>query len=147
MISKLISYAGDERRATISGVNLFFSALLGANLGTLGDVPLDQYLQLTIILVGAVTAILTIAITRRRSMAIWSGLAVALLIFVIAFVVGRRMGELADDFQKMAITLGVWLVMLLVVRFTPEAVPQPEQAAELNDVEIQNLDLPGSKAP
>src|SRR5688500_11470860 len=130
MISKLISYSGDERRATISGVNLFFSALLGANLGTLGDVPLDQYFQLTIILVGAVTAILTIAITRRRSMAIWSGLAVALLIFVIAFVLGRRMGDLADDFQRMAITLGVWLVMLLVVRFTPEAGAKAQQPEE-----------------
>ena len=130
MISKLISYSGDERRATISGVNLFFSALLGANLGTLGDVPLDQYFQLTIILVGAVTAILTIAITRRRSMAIWSGLAVALLVFVIAFVLGERMGELVDDFQRMAITLGVWLTMLLVVRFTPEAAAKAEQPEE-----------------
>ena len=138
MISKLISYAGDERRATISGVNLFFSALLGANLGTLGDVPLDQYLQLTIILVGAVTAILTIAITRRRSMAIWSGLAVALLIFAIAFLPGRRMGELADDFQRMAITLGVWLIMLLVVRFTPEAGEKAERREEDGPTEPAN---------
>ena len=139
MISKLISYSGDERRATISGVNLFFSALLGANLGTLGDVPLDEYFQLVVILVGAVTAILTIAITRRKLTAIWSGLAIALLIVVIAILPGRRMGELADDFQRMAITLAVWLTMLLVVRFTPEAdssadTPQPSLLEEHEDL-------------
>ena len=118
---KLLSYSGDERRATINGVNLFFSALLGANLGTLGDVPLDEYFQLIVILVGAVTAILTLAITRRRSTAIWTGFAIALLIFAIAILPGQRAQALADDFQRMAITLAVWLVMLLTVRFTPEA--------------------------
>lgn len=141
MIGKLISYSGDERRATITGVNLFFSALLGANLGTLGDVPLDEYFQLIIILVGAVTAILTIAITRRRSMAIWSGFAVALIIGVIAFLPGRRMGELADDFQRMAITLGVWLTMLLVVRFTPEA----DHSTQLGGENPEELEPSGSK--
>ena len=142
MISKLISYSGDERRATITGVNLFFSALLGANLGTLGDVPLDEYFQLIIILVGAVTAILTIAITRRRAMAIWSGLAVALIVGVIAFLPGRRMGELADDFHRMAITLGVWLAMLLVVRFTPEA----ERSEQADEVDSEELELPSPGA-
>ena len=138
MMRKLVSYSGDERRATITGVNLFFSALLGANLGTLGDVPLDEYFQLVVILVGAVTAILTIAITRRRVTAIWSGVAVVMIIAVIAILPGRRMGELADDFQRMAITLGVWLAMLLVVRFTPEAESATEQpeASDPDDLEL-----------
>ena len=62
----LLSYPDNERRATAAGVNLFFSALLGANVGMMNDMPLNDYFKMMVLLTGAVTAIFTIAVSERR---------------------------------------------------------------------------------
>ncbi|MGZ8282306.1 MAG: hypothetical protein ACXWUN_05055, partial [Allosphingosinicella sp.] len=56
-----------EKRSNVSGLSLFFGALLGANLGTLNELPLRDYVGLVVLLVGAVTTIqISIATDRRR---------------------------------------------------------------------------------
>jgi hypothetical protein len=115
----LITYTHDERRATLAGVNLFFSALLGANLGALSNIPLSDYFRLVLLLVGAVTAILTIAVSRRRVTVISTATALAVVLATISLVPGAGGARLGDDLDRMAVTLAVWLVMLMLVRLTP----------------------------
>ena len=132
MIKTLLTYTQDERRATLTGINLFFSALLGANLGGLSEVGLTDYAKYVILLAGAVTGVLTIGVAQRRSTVISTALAFAVVLGSIIVVPGI----VGEDFRRMAVTLIIWLVLLLLVRFTP-ATEGPSGPLPLDEAEIE----------
>ena len=117
----LLAYSDDERRATLTGINLFFSALLGANLGAMNTMPLGDYVQMVVILAGAVTAVLTLAVSKRRLIISTTALALALILAAILLV--PEVGPDSDKgvMDRLAVTLGVWVAMLLVLRMTPSS--------------------------
>lgn len=137
MLRALVTYTADERRATLAGVNLFFSALLGANLGSLNELSLFEYVRYVLLLAGAVTAVLTIGVARRRSTVFSTALAfgaVLTAILVVPDIVG-------DDFKRMAATLIIWLAMLLTVRITPSA----DDASEPPSIDDEDAVVPPAR--
>jgi hypothetical protein len=56
-----------ERRAAGAGVNLFFAALLGANLGTVNMVSLKDHVYVSILIAGAVFGLFLAAASSREA--------------------------------------------------------------------------------
>ena len=112
--------AASVSRATIDGVNLFFSALLGANVGVMNDMPLNDYFKMILLLTGAVTAIFTMAVSERRSVFWSTGLAFAVILLGLGVAPPVPSDESRQDFHRLVVTMGVWLGMLLLLRFTTE---------------------------
>ena len=128
----LLSYAQDERRATVAGINLFFSALLGANLGAMNSIPLSEYFQMVLILAGAVTAVLTLAVSKRPVIMWTTGLLLLLILAPFVLVDDFGPNRIAGELDRLAVTLAVWVVMLLMVRATPSSDGSPSHAI-IND--------------
>ena len=108
-----------ERRSQFQALNLFFGALLGANLGVLMDLPPGEYLRLVVMLAASV-AVLQFAFASRRL--IYAGLlVVAYAGFITISIVDPSAGEaaFAPYMLKIGTTMGVWLLALLVIRLTP----------------------------
>jgi hypothetical protein len=117
----MFSYSDQERRANIAAVNLFFSALLGASLGSMVSLSKYDFTMTIIILTGAVSAIFTIAFTDRRRMMVTTG---AMLAFVLACMSYLPNFPIHADMQRLTIALLIWLITLLAVRFAPSAVEE-----------------------
>ncbi len=108
------SYSESEQRVTLASLNLFFSALLGANLGTMNEIPLPEYFKMVLLLVGAVTAILMIAVSELRAMI----LRIVLVLVAVALLASLGQGGTQREFNRLAITLAVWLGLLLLLRLS-----------------------------
>jgi hypothetical protein len=61
-------YTRRDKIGGIDGLNLFFGALLGANLGTLEGLALRDYVNFIVILAGTVMTIRMLSISERRWM-------------------------------------------------------------------------------
>ena len=108
-----------EKHSTIASLGLFFGALLGANLGTLSDLPLRDYILIIVLLAGAVSMIqITVASERRAYVAATSVLYVAVL-GAIYFVPDLRPAMSESDLLKLLATLGVWLAATVAIEITP----------------------------
>ena len=120
-----LSHTESERRSTLAGVNLFFGALLGAHLGTMGDVPIDDYIFLIMLLAGAVAGIFTVAGSRRTGV-IWATVSLYVLVFAaILFFPEMQPRHMEDEIQRIVAMLAIWLVVMVVLRFMP-VLPEPE---------------------
>lgn len=109
-----------EKLGSIDGLNLFFGALLGANLGTLDALPPGEYAQLIIILAGLVAAIRMAATSERRIYAIASLLAVAGFFMYTLLRPGFIPDGMAEaDAQRLATTIAVWIGAALLFEFYP----------------------------
>jgi len=118
-----------EKLGSVDGINLFFGALLGANLGTIGTLPLIEYVKIIVLLAGMVVAIRFVSVSERRLYAF------ATLGFYLAFVAGILFlpgfapeGLAPTDLQRLAATLAVWLAATMFVEFYPTR-PGPEDQA------------------
>jgi hypothetical protein len=105
---------------SIDGLNLFFGALLGANLGTMQSLALYQYVKLIIVLAGSVMVLrmISTAEDRRRVFAVLAlyVLIVAGMLFIPAFA---PEGLPDADLHKLVATLAVWLACVLLIEFSP----------------------------
>jgi len=115
-----------EKLGTVDGINLFFGALLGANLGTLGTIPLLDYAKLILLLAGLVITIRLVSVSERRLYALATlGLYLVLVgavLFVPAF---QPEGLDPTDLQRLAVTLTIWVVATMAVEFYPtKEIPQ-----------------------
>ena len=126
----LFSYPEKELRATTDGVNLFFSALLGANVGVMNDMPLNDYFKMILLLTGAVTAVFTMAVSERRSVFWSTGLAFAIILLGLGVAPPVTSEESRQEFHRLVVTMGVWLGMLLLLRFTPTTNEKSSSRAE-----------------
>lgn len=100
--------------------SMFFGALLGANLGTLSDLPVSDYVSVIALLIGWVMALQLVSVARSR---IYAG--VTLSIYGATLLAAYAMGQLRPaglseaDFAKLAATLAMWLVLVAIVELTP----------------------------
>ena len=113
------STAGGKAGA-IDGLNLFFGALLGANLGTMQSMALWDYVKLIFLLAGTVMVIRMLSTSERRVyMLINVALYVVLIagfLFVPAF---QPKGVPQADLHRLAATLGIWVAFVLASELTP----------------------------
>lgn len=107
----------DSYRNTL---NLFFGALLGANLGTLGDIAVQDYVFIIATLLGAIMALQLVSNARSRTYAVGM-LGLYALILAMSYLEGdlRPRGVSEGDFNKILATLGVWLSAILIIELTP----------------------------
>ncbi len=110
-----------ERARGMDAVNLFFGALLGANLGTFGQLPLVGYVQMVAMLAGSVIAIQSALHARsRRRAGLVLGL-YALLLGGALLVPGLRPeGSAPGDFARTVVTLAIWLVLAGSMKLFPQ---------------------------
>jgi len=109
-----------EKAGSVDGLNLFFGALLGANLGTMQSVPLTDYVTLVILLVGPVVALRMISTSERRAK-VFIMIAIYAALIGASFVVpGFKPKGIADrDFYQLVCTLALWLMFLLMAELAP----------------------------
>ena len=109
-----------EKAGTIDGINLFFGALLGANLGVADRLPTLSYAQLIALLAGLVVTIRIVSVSERRIYAYGTLAAYVALILVILFVPALGIDGLAqDDMQRLVLTLAIWVSATVLVEFMP----------------------------
>jgi hypothetical protein len=118
------TFTRGEKAGTIDGLSLFFGALLGANLGTIGALPLYDYVTLIMLLAGMVVAIRIVSTSERRwyafaTLTVYVGLVVAIL-YVPAM---RPQGLTEIDLHRLVATLAVWLGATMLVEFYPSSNP------------------------
>ena len=128
-----------ERMGSIDGVNLFFGALLGANLGTVEQLPLGEYVQLIMILAGTVVTLRVVSTSERRGYALATlALYVLLVTLFLAVPPFRPEGLSADAAARMGATLAVWILLVLTLELWPvkldEVRPAEARAPEEADV-------------
>lgn len=130
-MKKYMLMTSRERSATIDGLNLFFGALLGANLGTLNTVEMDDYIQFVLLLAGTVLALRFVSLSDRR------GYAIGLLAFyggliVLMFVIPgfEPEGLSRADFHRTLATLAIWVGSVLMTELMPTCDTDADRAGE-----------------
>jgi Na+/phosphate symporter len=118
-----------EKLGTVDGINLFFGALLGANLGTTGGMRLYDYVELIVLLVAIVMAIRVMSVSERRgySLAMLGG-GVVLLLAVLLVPALQPKGMAADDLHRLIATILVWVASAVAIEFFPTRAGESEQA-------------------
>ena len=113
---RLFFPAKGRTEGATDGLNLFFGALLGANLGTITGLKLVTYVQLIVLLVSTVMALRIFAMSEKRSFAgLMLGLYVIAL-FALARTPGLQPAGLATaDLHRLVATLIIWIVMVVLL--------------------------------
>lgn len=110
-----------EKRAAINGMNLFFGALIGANLGSLERLALRDYLLLIAIVAMIVLYIQLAPVSRKR----WSYLATLALMVAGLFVllltpVGlEAFAERPRPSPHLFVTICLWLSTVAAIEIRP----------------------------
>jgi hypothetical protein len=119
MRSLFVSTEGG-RAGTIDGLNLFFGALLGANLGTLDHLPIWEYIRLIVLLAGTVIVLRMYSTSKRRiMMLVVLGAYAMFLTGMIVLPDLQPRGMSAEDVQRLAATLGVWVLFVIGADLSP----------------------------
>jgi hypothetical protein len=115
---------------SIDGLNLFFGALLGANLGTLDQLRLVDYVKLTVLLAGTVMTLRMISTSERRLYALGVGAFYALLLGALVLVPDLKPEGLGDqDLHRLVATMAIWMIFVLAIELTPVAAEVPAPSA------------------
>ena len=102
-----VNTRGGKEGAT-DGLNLFFEALLGANLGTLDAMRLVDYIQLTTLLAATVMALRMVATAERRAyMFVVLAMYALLLVALVMLPNLKPEGLLVEDLHRLVATLAV----------------------------------------
>jgi uncharacterized membrane protein len=124
---KYLTNTEGGKAGTIDGLNLFFGALLGANLGTVSGLNLYPYVMLIILLAGMVIALRMLSTSPRRGMMVGTILAyVAILGAVAAVPELQPKGLDLGDLHRLIATLVIWVVFVLAAEFGPMEKPDEE---------------------
>jgi hypothetical protein len=125
--SLLRSTAGD-RDGSIDGLNLFFGALLGANLGTMQTLPLLVYVQIILVLAAGVMIIRMISTSERRWFILATAVVLVPAIGAMFFIPMFKPKGLPEDAQhKLLATLAIWLICVLAVELMPAHKDSPAE--------------------
>ena len=136
-VGAVLTYSDEERRATMVGVNLFFGALMGANLGVTERLPLGDYAQLVVLLCGMITGMFTIVVSQRRSVVIVTSGAIAVILgMIVLSAVDLVPPDAVADLHRIIVTLLIWLAFIVAVKLTPAAkdrspTPAPQPPREM----------------
>jgi len=127
-------YTKREKSGAIDALNLFFGALLGANLGTLGSLALSEYINLVVLLAGTVTFLRLVSTSERR------GFVLVLLVGYLLLLAGlvtipsmEPQGMSRDDLHRLVATLATWVVFLVVTEFSPNFEPRGKSTRAVDD--------------
>ena len=113
------STAGGKAGA-IDGLNLFFGALLGANLGSMQRMALYDYGQLIFLLAGTVMVLRMLSTSERRTyMFVTLGFYVLLICAILLVPALQPNGMPLDDLHRLVVTLGIWGVFVLAAELSP----------------------------
>jgi hypothetical protein len=113
------STAGGKAGA-VDGLNLFFGALLGANLGTMQGMPLLDYIKLILLLAATVMVIRMVSTSPRRLYMLAQVFLFAAILAVFLLVpLFQPKGMASADLHRLAATLAVWIAFVLAAEFTP----------------------------
>jgi hypothetical protein len=113
------STAGGKAGA-IDGLNLFFGALLGANLGSLQGMPLLYYVELIFLLAAVVMTVRMLSTSPRRGyMLACIGLYVVIGAAFLLWKPFQPKGVAPNDLQRIATTLGIWVLLILATELSP----------------------------
>jgi hypothetical protein len=119
------------KAGAVDGLNLFFGALLGANLGTLDRLRLVEYVQLAILLAGTVMAVRMVSTSERRGLMLGVLSVYALLLVCLVLIPGAKPDNMAvDDLHRLVATLAVWVIFILGIELSPireAAAPAPDE--------------------
>lgn len=119
MKSLLRSTTGGKA-GTIEGLNLFFGALLGANLGTIGHVSLPAYAELIVLLAGIVITLRMLSTSPKRGMMLACiGIYVVVLLTIAITPALRPRGMAVEDLQRLVTTLLAWVVFVVAAELSP----------------------------
>ena len=113
------STAGGKAGA-MDGLNLFFGALLGANLGSLQGMPLLYYVELIFLLAAVVMTVRMLSTSPRRGyMLACIGLYVVIGAAFLLWKPFQPKGVAPNDLQRIATTLGIWVLLILATELSP----------------------------
>jgi hypothetical protein len=108
------------KAGAIDGLNLFFGALLGANLGTLEGLALYDYVQLVVLLAGTVMALRMVSTSERRIyMLAVLALYAVLLAALVTVPALKPEGMATGDLHRLVATLAVWVLFVLGSELSP----------------------------
>jgi predicted membrane channel-forming protein YqfA (hemolysin III family) len=108
------------KAGSIDGLNLFFGALLGANLGTVQGMGLFDYFKIIVLLAGTVMVIRMLSTSERRVyMLVNVALYVVLIGGFLLVPTFQPKGVAAVDLQRIAVTLAVWVTLVLAAELIP----------------------------
>jgi uncharacterized membrane protein len=108
------------KAGAIDGLNLFFGALLGANLGSMQHMALYDYGQLIFLLAGTVMVLRMLSTSERRTyMLITLAFYVALVGAFLLVPALQPKGMALDDLHRLVVTLAVWVVFVLGAELSP----------------------------
>ncbi len=108
------------KAGAIDGLNLFFGALLGANLGTLDRLRLVEYVQLAILLAGTVMAVRMVSTSERRGVVLGVLGVYAMLLVCLVAIPGAKPDNMAvGDLHRLVATLAVWVLFILGIELSP----------------------------
>jgi hypothetical protein len=131
MKSLFVSTPGGKAGA-IDGLNLFFGALLGANLGTLGHLPLFEYVKLIFLLAATVMTLRMVSTSERRLyMLVVLGAYAVLLAGLATLPALQPKGLALEDLYRLIATLAVWVFFVLGTELSPvreDPAPRPEES-------------------
>jgi hypothetical protein len=129
-----------ERIGTTDGLNLFFGALLGANLGTLSSISLMEYSQFILLLAGTVMALRMISSTERRVYAL--GMLAVFAGFIALFwtVPDLKPEGLAEgDMKRILLTIAIWIGAVSMQELMPVLAPEEAINAKPEDAGNEGL--------
>ena len=119
-MKSLFTQTQREKIGNVDGINLFFGALLGANLGTAGALPAISYAQLVALLVGLVITIRMVSVSERRAYAYGTLAAYVVLFAAVLAVPGLGIEGLGEaDLDRLLLTLGIWVGATVLVDLLP----------------------------
>ena len=120
MIRRRFHNTREGKVGAVDGVNLFFGALLGANLGVLDRLRLVDYVQVVGLLAGTVMALRMVSTTgRRRSMVVLL-LVYGVLLTALVMVPALKPVGLSDDaLHRIVATLAIWVALAIGIELSP----------------------------
>lgn len=119
-MKRLFRNTAGGKAGTIDGLNLFFGALLGANLGTLQAMPLGAYVEMILLLAGTVVLLRLLSTSERRVYVLATIAFYAAIISAVLFVPKLQpKGMAVGDLYRLVATLAIWVVCILSVELSP----------------------------
>jgi hypothetical protein len=127
-MKKLLKNTEGGKAGTIDGLNLFFGALLGANLGTVSGLDLYPYILLILLLAGMVIALRMVSTSPRKGLMAGTILIYVAILGVVAVVPDfQPKGLDLGDLHRLIATLIIWVALVLAAEFSPMEKPEEDR--------------------
>jgi len=127
-MKKLLKNTEGGKAGTIDGLNLFFGALLGANLGTVSGLSLYPYILLILVLAGLVITLRMVSTSPHKGVMAGTILIYVAALGIVAVVPDfQPRGLDLGDLHRLIATLVIWVALVLAAEFSPMAKPDDER--------------------